>query len=403
MNKSIRGFSKNRSNFKSNSFRSARSASRGRKQFCGEKIDISKFVKKPTQPVQSVALEIKNTFKDFSFCAPLQENLKNRQYLKPTPIQDQAINHIIAGRDLIGLANTGTGKTAAFLLPLINKTYHDRSQKVLIIAPTRELAFQIEEELRQFSWGMRLFFSCCVGGVPIRKQIGNLKRYPNFVIGTPGRLNDLAERGYIRFEEFNNIVLDEVDRMLDMGFIGIITDMLKKMPEKRQSLFFSATLPPKIRGFIGNYLREPVTVQVQTQDTAENVEQDIVRFQNETAKFDSLRDLLNSPEFSRVLIFAETKREVERITTDLLSSGFKAESIHSNKNQSQRSRTLHQFRNGLIKIMVATDVAARGLDVKDVSHVINYTIPQTYNDYIHRIGRTGRGSSLGKALTFVPA
>lgn len=379
------------------------SFARGKKSFRGEYIDVSKFIKKYVKPLEEKTIEIKNSFKDFQFCAPLQENLKQRNYLTPTPIQDQSINYIIDGRDLIGLANTGTGKTAAFLLPLINKVFLDRSQKVLIITPTRELAFQIEEELRKFSWGMRIFFACCVGGAPIYKQMGNLRREPNFVVGTPGRLKDLIDRNYIKLNEFNNIVLDEVDRMLDMGFINGITDMLKAMPATRQSLFFSATLPLKIRGFIDQFLINPIKIEVKTGDTAENVDQDVVRFLNESTKFDHLSELLKEPDFQRVLIFAETKMEVERLTSSLLVGGFKAESIHSNKNQSQRSRTLSQFKSGEINIMVATDVAARGLDIKDVSHVINYTVPQTYNDYIHRIGRTGRADKMGKALTFVQA
>jgi superfamily II DNA/RNA helicase len=400
----FRSQSGNPSNSHGSNYNSNRpSFARGKKNFRGEHIDVNKFIKKYVKPVEAETVEIKNSFNDFDFCRSLKENLQTKKYVTPTPIQDQSITHIMAGRDLIGLANTGTGKTAAFLLPLINKVFLDPSQKVLIITPTRELAFQIEEELRSFSWGMRIYFACCVGGTPIYKQIGNLRRNPNFVIGTPGRLKDLIDRNQIRLPEYNNIVLDEVDRMLDMGFIGAITDMLKVMPESRQSLFFSATLPLKIRGFIGQFLKQPVMVEVKTGDTAENVDQDVVRFQSEATKFESLRELLATPAFSRVLIFAETKMEVERLTSSLLTSGFKAESIHSNKNQSQRSRTLSQFKAGLINIMVATDVAARGLDIKDVTHVINYTIPQTYNDYVHRIGRTGRGESMGKALTFVQA
>ncbi len=412
-NNSRSSFGRNRSsNFRSNSGTTTPrpsfhgSGNRGNfgggRKFRGERIDISKFIRKAVIRPVVETVEIKNTFSDFALCAPLLDNLKQRNYLTPTPIQDQSINHILEGRDIIGLANTGTGKTAAFLLPLINKVFLDPSQKVLIITPTRELAFQIEEELRKFSWGMRIFFACCVGGAPIYKQIGNLRRNPNFVIGTPGRLNDMIDRHQIRLNEFNNIVLDEVDRMLDMGFINVITEMLKAMPAERQSLFFSATLPLKIRGFIGQFLNKPVMVEVKTGDTAEHVDQDVIRYEREETKLDHLSNLLKDPEFSRVLIFAETKMEVEKLTSSLLYGGFKAESIHSNKNQSQRSRTLSQFKTGAINIMVATDVAARGLDIKDVTHVINYTIPQTYNDYIHRIGRTGRADRMGKALTFVP-
>ena len=395
--------SKRSSGSRPSSFRSNYKRNPRKEKFVGARIDISNFIKKSVQPIEVVSVEIKHTFKDFPFCEPLQVNLKYKNYTTPTPIQDQTIKPILEGRDIIGLANTGTGKTAAFLLPLINKVFADRSEKVLIITPTRELAFQIEEELRQFSWGMQIFFACCVGGAPIGKQIGNLRRDPNFVIGTPGRLKDLIEKNFIKLSEFNNIVLDEVDRMLDMGFINDITQMLKAMPVKRQSLFFSATLPLKIRGFIGQYLNNPITIEVKTGDTPDNVEQDVVRFESESTKFDQLFKMLKEPDFQKVLIFAETKREVERLTTNLLTSQFRAESIHSNKNQSQRSRALHQFRSGVISIMVATDVAARGLDIKDVTHVINYTIPKTYNDYIHRIGRTGRGDNKGKALTFVQA
>lgn len=405
------GFSRSQSsNFRSNrsnsygrrpgSFKPYNNPNRGK--FPGERIDVSKFVKKSFKPSVAQAVVIKNAFSDFPLNEALRINLKKRNYTTPTPIQDQAINHIIEGRDIIGIANTGTGKTAAFLLPLINKVYRDISQKVIIVTPTRELAFQIEEELRNFSWGMRIFFACCVGGTPVYKQISNLRRNPNFIIGTPGRLKDLIERKYIKLSEFNNIVLDEVDRMLDMGFVIEITEMLKAMPDQRQSLFFSATLPPKIRGLIGQFLKNPVSIEVQNGNTTDNVDQDVVRFESENSKLGYLRDLLKGEDFRKVLIFAETKREVESLTTSLVMSQFKVESIHSNKNQSQRSRTLRQFKEGNINIMVATDVAARGLDIKDVTHVINYTIPQTYNDYIHRIGRTGRGDAMGKALTFVP-
>jgi superfamily II DNA/RNA helicase len=346
-------------------------------------------------------VEVTNSFADFEFCDELKVNLKKRGFTIPTPIQDQAISHILDGRDVVGLANTGTGKTGAFLLPLINKAFQNRSEKVLIIAPTRELAIQIEDEFRQFSWGMRLFSAVCVGGSPIFKQINNLKRNPNFVIGTPGRLKDLSERNLIKFGSFNNIVLDEVDRMLDMGFVDEIRAILNQLPSTRQSLFFSATMPPKIRDLVSRFLNNPITVEVKTGETAKNVEQDIVRVRDKAIKFNQLQELLLQEDLKKVLIFIETKTEVDKITQNLISEGFKAESIHGDKKQYQRQNALRLFKNNSINILVATDVAARGLDIKDVSHVINYTVPQTYDDYIHRIGRTGRGQSKGKALTFV--
>jgi len=370
----------------------------------GERIDINRFIQK-AQPESAVEIKnpIVNTFDDFKFCDQINRNLKKKNYITPTPIQDQSINYILEGKDIIGLAQTGTGKTGAFLLPLIEKISKDRSIKVLIVAPTRELAMQIDQEFRQFSWDMKIFSAVCVGGMPAYNQIGNLRRNPNFVIGTPGRLKDFGDRGLIKFEEFNKVVLDEVDRMLDMGFVDEIKAMLSKLPKERQSLFFSATLPIKIRDFIGQFLFSPVKVEIQSGETTKSVEQDVVRVRDKAFKFNQLQEILSEPELKKVLIFSETKMEVEKLTVSLIREGFKAESIHGDKRQSQRHRALTAFKTNHINILVATDVAARGLDIKDITHVINYTVPQTYDDYIHRIGRTGRGSSKGKALTFVEA
>ncbi len=376
--------------------------SRPKRSF-GESIDISKFVKKSSDIQQKELTEITHKFSDFALCEPILQNLKHKKYETPTPIQDQAINHLLEGRDLIGLANTGTGKTAAFLLPLINKVWNDKSQKVLIIAPTRELAQQIEVEFRQFSWNMKLFSAICVGGAPVFKQIGNLKRNPHFVIGTPGRLKDLSERGLVDFTKFNNIVLDEVDRMLDMGFVDEIKEIVKQLPEDRQSLFFSATMPIKIRDLVTKILKDPITVEIKSGQTTENVDQDIVRVRDREMKFTQLSEILRQDDSKKVLIFIETKAEVEKLTRNLVTEGFKADSIHGDKKQHQRQRALTSFKRDDINILVATDVAARGLDINDISHVINYTVPQTYNDYIHRIGRTGRGMKKGSALTFVDA
>lgn len=370
-----------------------------RKRSFGEAIDISKFISRSSGQSQRVVPVIRHAFVDFNLSPLLEENLTKRNYSTPTPIQDQSIEYILDGRDLIGLANTGTGKTAAFLLPLIDKVFKNKQEKVLIVAPTRELAQQIENEFRQFSWGMQIFSAICVGGAPIYKQIQNLRRDPGFIIGTPGRLKDLGNRGLIRFDAIRNVVLDEVDRMLDMGFIDEIKLMLSHLPKERQSLFFAATLPPKIKNLISQFMNDPKTVEVILGTTAD-IDQDVVRVERHR-KFDQLSEILSKPELKKVLIFSETKREVEKLTDSLTSGGFKAESIHGDKRQSQRQRSLNLFRAGETNILVATDVAARGLDIKNVTHVINYTIPQTYNDYIHRIGRTGRAGKTGKALTFV--
>jgi len=366
----------------------------------GEFIDIFKFVSKAKPISDDNKVEIKHTFLDYGFDNKINQNLIDIGYVTPTAIQDQSIAEIIKGRDLIGLANTGTGKTAAFLLPLINKCQKDDRQNVLIIAPTRELAQQIDQEFKKFAKNIRLYSTVCVGGVPISKQIIDLRRCPHFVIGTPGRLKDLRDRNKINFAVFQNIVLDEIDRMLDMGFVDEIKRILAELPEKRQSLFFSATIPTKIEVLVQQFLNNPVTVKTITGQTAANVDQDIVRASAEN-KFDKLKDILIQAELKKVLIFSETKRDVEKLAKNLSISGFKADSIHGDKRQSQRQKALAKFKQDEIQILVATDVAARGLDINNVSHVINYTIPQTYTDYIHRIGRTGRGTKSGQALTFV--
>ena len=381
-------------------FRRSNSGNRFNHQTRGEHIDVARFVKKAVSPQAQTSVVINNSFSDFGFCQNINQILISIGYTSPTPIQDQSIKHIMDGRDLVGLANTGTGKTAAFLLPLINKCYADKSQKVLIIAPTRELAQQIDEEFRRFSRNMNLYSAVCVGGVPSRRQISSLRRNPNFVIGTPGRLKDLKNKSVLKFSIFQNIVLDEIDRMLDMGFVEEIKRVLSELPEKRQSLFFSATIPAKIELLVQQFLHNPVTIKASTGTTAANVDQDIVRVEN-SKKYDRLMDILLKEDSKKVLIFSETKRDVERLAKELTISGFKADSIHGDKRQSQRQRALLSFREDHIQVLVATDVAARGLDVNNISHVINYTIPHTYDDYVHRIGRTGRGDKTGVALTFV--
>lgn len=369
----------------------------------GESIDVSRFIQSSSVTEPQNEYQTQNTFDDFSLIPEIKANLRFKKYHTPTPIQDQAINFIIEGRDLIGLAGTGTGKTGAFLLPLINKVYKDKSQKVLILAPTRELALQIDNEFRTFAWNMKIFSAACVGGSPIYKQIHNFGRNPNFVIGTPGRLKDLSERKVLNFGDFNNIVLDEVDRMLDMGFIDDIKQIMSQAPATRQTLFFSATIPDKIRDLVSRFSNNPVTIEIKSATTAPNVDQNIIQVRDKAIKFNQLQELLSQPELKKVLVFSETKREVEKLTGNLISGGFRAESIHGDKKQNQRIRALTAFRNNAINILVATDVAARGLDIKDITHVINYTIPQTYDDYVHRIGRTGRGDKKGIALTFVEA
>ena len=363
------------------------------------RIDISRFVKKATG-IKIEPYVSSHAFQDFPFCEPLRQNISFRGYTEPTPIQDQAIPVIMSGKDVVGIAQTGTGKTAAFLLPLLNKMYADRSQKVLIIIPTRELAVQIEDEFRIFARSMNLYSVLCIGGVNMGRQIYSLRRNPNVIIGTPGRLKDLERQRQLNLSEFNNIVLDEVDRMFDMGFITDITYLISKLPAKRHSLFFSATVPPAVREVMNKFLNNPVTIAIKTQESSDHVNQDVVRT-NGKPKIDVLHDLLIQEGFNKVLLFGRTKWSIEKLSLELHNRGFKVAAIHGNKKQAQRQRALDEFKSNRIQVLLATDIASRGIDVSDITHVINYDIPQSYEDYIHRIGRTGRADKYGTALTFV--
>ncbi len=367
----------------------------------GQYIHPSKFVNKAVTTTEETPHFVpEHSFADFDVSEEVKKAVAAKGYITPTPIQDRAIPHVIKGQDVVGIANTGTGKTAAFLVPLINKVRLNNREQVLIIVPTRELAQQIDAELKGLARGMKLFSVVCVGGANIMPQINALRYRNAFVIGTPGRLKDLIERGKIRLGDYRTIVLDEADRMLDMGFINDMRFVMAGMAPERQTLFFSATLSPEIEKLINEFLKEPVRIKVTTGETAKNVDQDVVRVGGKD-KIEVLHDLLNKAEFSKVIVFGRTKHGVEKLAKALSQRGFKAESIHGNKSQSQRQRSLGNFKDNRAQILVATDVAARGLDIPDVSHVINFDQPMTYEDYVHRIGRTGRGSKKGNALTFI--
>lgn len=363
--------------------------------------DPSRIVDLPPAPVETINYEIKNSFADFNLSDILKRNIEKKGYKTPTPIQDQSIPEIINGHDLIGIANTGTGKTAAFLLPLIDKVLKNRNEKVLIITPTRELASQINDELYAFTGGLQIYSALCIGGANIWRQKGDLRRNPNFVIGTPGRLIDLIQSRSLNLENFGNVVLDEADRMVDMGFINDIQDIISILPQKRQSLFFSATVNEKIRSILQNFVHNAVTVSVKSGDITTQVKQEVLRIVNRNEKIEKLHELLVKSEFEKVIIFGRTKYGVQDLADELYHRGFKADAIHGNKNQNQRQRVIDKFKNNIIKILIATDVASRGLDIPNVSHVINYDLPESYEAYIHRIGRTGRADKKGVAITFV--
>ena len=385
------GFRKN-NNFRRNSFR------RRAVRF----FDPSNLVKDSQTTInETVPYTPTHTFESFKINDILKKNISSKGYTIPTPIQDQTIPHILDGKDVIGIANTGTGKTAAFLVPLLDIVSKNRNKKVIIITPTRELAVQIKDEYMYFSRGMGIYCALIMGGASTYRQKQDLYKNPNFVIGTPGRIKDLIQQKSLNLSTFEIVVLDEVDQMVDIGFLPDIKYFISLLNNNRQSLFFSATVQPKVNGVLSSFVKNPITVSVKKQDTLVNIKQDIVRVVDKHKKIEQLHDLLNNKDFEKVLIFGRTKWGVQRLSDELVKRGFSAEAIHGDKRQNQRQRSLDRFKRNHVKILLATDVASRGLDIDDVSHVINYDPPESYEAYIHRIGRTGRLDKPGTAITFI--
>lgn len=373
----------------------------GKKRFSGDVIDIKRFINKAAINEPAEDFKPQYSFGDLKINDALKQSIVSRGFIIPTPIQDKAIPSILDGRDVIGLADTGTGKTAAFLIPLIHKMLANPQEKVLIVVPVRELAIQIQEELRALTKKMRIYSVVIVGGANIQRQIKELRLPHNVVIGTPGRLKDLISQKKLILSQFNNVVLDEADRMLDMGFINDVKLLLSLVAEKRQILLFSATFSAEIENLVSKFLNNPLRISLKTRETSKQVDQDIVRVGSTKTKIDVLHEVLIQTKFEKALVFARTKHGADKLSKKLHLKGFKSEAIHGNKSHNNRQRALKMFKENTINILVATDVAARGLDIPNVSHVINFDIPATYDDYIHRIGRTGRANQKGIALTFV--
>ncbi|MCX6729582.1 MAG: DEAD/DEAH box helicase [Candidatus Saccharibacteria bacterium] len=374
-------------------------SSRGNRR--GAYIDPSKFINIPKPRTEQPVYVAKNAFADFPFHDGLKKNIEKAGYVTPTAIQDQAITHVLSGKDVIGLANTGTGKTAAFVLPTIQRLLEmPRGTTALIVAPTRELAQQIDDEFKIFSRGAGFLSVLCVGGMNIVPQIRTLRDKPEVIIGTPGRLKDLVERGVLSLAKTHIVILDEADQMLDMGFIGDIEFLIDLLPQERQGLCFSATMSPAISNLIHKLLKDPETISVVSPVTSEHIAQDVIKTTKDQ-KLNKLGEMLEDPNFEKVLVFGETKWGVQKLADHLNDLGHKAEAIHGNKSQPQRQRALNAFKQDRVKVLVATDVAARGLDIPNVSHVINFDQPNTYSDYVHRIGRTGRAGNTGQAYTFI--
>jgi ATP-dependent RNA helicase RhlE len=346
------------------------------------------------------------TFEQLGLIQPLLKALQLEGYEKPTPIQQEAIPPLLEGKDLLGCAQTGTGKTAAFALPILQLLHHQRERKListLILTPTRELAIQIGDSFTAYGKFTGLKHTVIFGGVSQHPQTNAIKYGIDVLIATPGRLLDLMQQGFIHLNHISLFVLDEADRMLDMGFAPDVKRIIAKLPQKRQSLFFSATMPPEIVKLADSILNNPVKVEVTpVSSTAETVQQYLYYVDKPNKKM-LLMDLLKEKDMKSVLVFARTKHGADRIARDLTKQGFKTAAIHGDKSQNARQNALNDFKQGKIRTLIATDIAARGIDIDNLSHVINYEIPNQPETYVHRIGRTGRGGASGIAISFSDA
>lgn len=351
------------------------------------------------------------SFSDMALVPEVLDAVRDAGYAHPTPIQRQAIPLALAGRDLIGLAQTGTGKTAGFTLPIIHNLITaplssttgepEHRVRVLVLTPTRELTAQVEESFRKYARYTELRIVPVFGGVGLEPQSRPLRRGVDVVVATPGRLLDHMERGNVSFEDLEVLVLDEADRMLDMGFAPQINRIIDQIPRYRQTLLFSATMPPEVEALSRKYLRKPVVVQVGRRSEAASTVTHAVYPVPRERKSGLLVELLRKPEMDSVLIFTRTKHGADRVVRHLEDEGIAATAMHADKSQSERTRALEDFKSGKIRVLVATDIAQRGLDVSGISHVINYDVPQQPEDYVHRIGRTGRAAATGDAFTFM--
>jgi ATP-dependent RNA helicase RhlE len=345
-------------------------------------------------------------FADLALTAPLMQAVKESGYERPTPIQARAIPHLLQGRDLLGLAQTGTGKTAAFVLPMLQrlmetkKRAQPKSMRALILTPTRELAVQILESLKTYGRHLPLRSTQIFGGVGQNPQVDAMRRGQDVVVATPGRLIDLIQQGHVKLDGAEVFVLDEADRMLDMGFIRDIRRITPLLPKQRQTLLFSATMPNDVADLAKGLLKDPVRVEVAPQSTtAERIDQKVY-FVARGHKRALLAQLLGTPEMSRAIVFTRTKHGANRLAEQLEKDGFGTAAIHGNKSQGARQQALNAFKNGKVKVLVATDIAARGIDVDGISHVVNYELPMEPEAYVHRIGRTARAGATGVAFSF---
>ncbi len=348
------------------------------------------------------------SFNNLKLIEPVLKALIHEGYTIPTPIQQQSIPAILEGRDLRGCAQTGTGKTAAFAIPLLqllDQDQHSDTQgrrpiRALILTPTRELAIQIEESFKAYGRFLNLRHLVVFGGVSQVSSVNNLRRGVDILVATPGRLLDLMHQGHVSLRDVKFFVLDEADRMLDMGFVHDVKRIISKLPHERQTLFFSATMPHEINQLAKSILKNPVTVEVSPVSSTADTIQQTVYFTEKPNKTNLLRHLLNGPEIKTALVFTRTKHGADKLTKDLNRAGIKTEAIHGNKSQNARQAALKNFKNQHTRVLVATDIAARGIDIDDLSHVVNFELPHVPETYVHRIGRTGRAGANGRAISF---
>ncbi len=378
--------------------RGGRGGGRGKKKDLNPKLFIQ-----AAKPVAETKYKPTRSYAQMDLHPKLEKSLLSVGFEFPTEIQDKTITQSMNGKDILGIANTGTGKTGAFLIPVIDRLLKEKKDfRTLVVLPTRELANQVQKDLQSMTRGFGIFSICLVGGNPAFKDVKKLKYKNQIVIGTPGRLMDMVERGALKLDKTEVLVLDEFDRMLDMGFVNDIRFLKKHIKNLKQTMLFSATLDKKLKPIIDEVIQKPFEVLVNSgAKSSDNVEQDIVRVERGESKFDVLIDMLKQDGFEKVIVFAETKRSVDMIYKNLKDANLKVEYIHGDKTQRSREFSLKHFKNGRANILVATDVAARGLDIKEVTHVVNYDAPTDYDTYIHRIGRTGRNGTTGHSFTFV--
>lgn len=341
------------------------------------------------------------SYQEFEFDLKLQKNLDFKGFKTTTEIQEKTIPLIMEGNDVLGISATGSGKTGAFLIPLIQKMLTINTEKLLVVAPTRELAQQISKEAITFIRGTHIHATLVIGGESMGRQISELRRGSDIIVGTPGRINDMIKRGNIKIAQYNNIVIDEVDRMLDMGFIDDIGFIFNSIAKERQALFFSATLNKKVERIVDSLSPSYDVIKLSNNTPSKSVIQSVIDYTHQKEKIDLLEDILNREDVEKAIIFVDTKRYADQVDKVLYQNRHKVGVIHGDKRQNVRKRVITQFKNSKINFLVATNVAARGIDIDDITHVINLDEPQTYDEYIHRIGRTGRNGSYGTAYTFV--